>query len=498
MADIFDITRRTFLRNSALLTAGTALAQTAELPQPTPSTPVFPYGAVYFRKTDPPEADWARDHETAARTGMNIFRHWFMWSAIEVAPGKYDWSDYDRMMDLAAKNGIKVVVEELVGCAPEWAFRKYPHARYLGSDDFSSSTVPCPRAAQREVPWPMSRQPGGTSPRSDFPRRPVEERYRNHPALFGYDLWNEGTSFGEIPTGCTATAKARNENFASGCAFAMDRWRKLRSNGTVIVTSPGRCRTAPGLFPVIPTVSIGFNFVSITRTAYSTGGSSCSASSIPATRLQRTGSPAPSSAWLPHRTTNGVQQRKSISGSDLDRLQAGDEPWKQFQAVDLVRAGARVSPSGMRKPRVVRFRMQPQVYRPAHRGLGVYLTRKTCVFWNLVSCAAGAKGLLFCRWRFLCSTDLIWSLRAHLPWMVRPHRDRRWLAASRAGQTVTPDLEIESGLKVTSAWYLFPSLSSSTMFSKAILTFTRNRARRLPGFFRLEHSAGLCSTRQYR
>ena len=73
---------------------------------------------------------------------MNIFRHWFMWSAIEVAPGKYDWSDYDRIMDLAAKNGIKVVLEELVGCAPEWAFRKYPHARYLGSDDFVvNSTV---------------------------------------------------------------------------------------------------------------------------------------------------------------------------------------------------------------------------------------------------------------------------------------------------------------------------------------------------------------------
>ena len=67
--------------------------------------PVFPYGAVYFRKSNPPEQDWARDHQTAARLGMNTFRHWFMWSAIEVAPGKYDWRDYDEMMDLAAKNG---------------------------------------------------------------------------------------------------------------------------------------------------------------------------------------------------------------------------------------------------------------------------------------------------------------------------------------------------------------------------------------------------------
>ena len=65
---------------------------------------------------------------------MNTFRHWFMWAAIEVAPGKYDWRDYDRMMDLAAQNGIKVVIAELITAAPEWMFHKYPHARYRASD----------------------------------------------------------------------------------------------------------------------------------------------------------------------------------------------------------------------------------------------------------------------------------------------------------------------------------------------------------------------------
>ena len=64
----------------------TACALGAQAPAGT--DPVFPYGAVYFRKSNPPEQDWARDHQTAARTGMNMFRHWVMWSAIEVAPGK--------------------------------------------------------------------------------------------------------------------------------------------------------------------------------------------------------------------------------------------------------------------------------------------------------------------------------------------------------------------------------------------------------------------------
>ncbi len=75
---------------------------------------VFPAGGVYFRKSNPPIEDWARDHKTASQLGMNTFRYWFMWSALEVAPGKWDWADYDKMMDLAGQNGIKVIEIEPV------------------------------------------------------------------------------------------------------------------------------------------------------------------------------------------------------------------------------------------------------------------------------------------------------------------------------------------------------------------------------------------------
>ena len=96
--------------------------------------PAFWYGAVYFRKTNPPEKDWPRDHKTAADAGMNIMRHWFIWSAIEVAPGKYDWRDYDRMLDLEAQNGIRTVIAEMISSAPEWAYNAYPKARIETQD----------------------------------------------------------------------------------------------------------------------------------------------------------------------------------------------------------------------------------------------------------------------------------------------------------------------------------------------------------------------------
>ena len=40
--------------------------------------PDFPYGAVYYRSSNPPEPDWSRDYRTAAKDGMTLFRHWFM------------------------------------------------------------------------------------------------------------------------------------------------------------------------------------------------------------------------------------------------------------------------------------------------------------------------------------------------------------------------------------------------------------------------------------
>ena len=157
--------------------------------------PVFPYGAVYFRKSNPPEPDWARDHERAARLGVNTFRHWFLWSAIEVAPGQYDWRDYDRMMDLAARNGIRVVIAELVTAAPEWAFRAFPHARYRGGDGTVLGSGVSASSATGGFPGLCLDNPDVRAAAERFLTALVV-RYRGHPALLGYDLWNENTAHG--------------------------------------------------------------------------------------------------------------------------------------------------------------------------------------------------------------------------------------------------------------------------------------------------------------
>ena len=169
---------------------------------PLDKLPQVPYGAVYFRKSNPPREDWERDYGVAAEDGMNVFRHWFMWSAIERKPGVYDWSDYDRQMDLAAKNNIKTVIAELTHTAPEWAYRKFAHARQVKAD---GTVLP--------LGMGVSAATGGFAHNGAGPLTmncpEVKEvvgafltalatRYKGHPGLLGYDIWNEVNYAAEI------------------------------------------------------------------------------------------------------------------------------------------------------------------------------------------------------------------------------------------------------------------------------------------------------------
>ncbi len=165
------------------------------------------FGAVYFRKTNPPSEDWARDYAVAREDGHTIFRHWVPWAAVEVAPNVFDWSDFDRQLDLAAQNGIKTVLAEIGQDVPEWLYHRYPHARreqFDGKQRRSEMHVSCVVGGNHcmcldnpEVADAMSRF-----------LRAMARRYKDHPGLYAYDVWNECTYYRpELVCYCPATQK---------------------------------------------------------------------------------------------------------------------------------------------------------------------------------------------------------------------------------------------------------------------------------------------------
>ena len=414
MADIFGITRREFLRNSALVTASTAFPHGGEAyatpivndaPAKTASGPVFPYGAVYFRKSNPPEQDWARDHQTAARIGMNIFRHWFMWSAVEISPGKYDWSDYDRMMDLAGANGIKVVIAEQVTCAPEWAFRKYSHARFLASDGTVVNSTISESSATGGFPGLCLDNPDVHAAAETFLTTLIE-RYRQHPALFGYDLWNENTSFGGNPARmycyCEASKRKLRDWLRTryGTLDAVGKtWHRYSYDSWDDVEPPRSFSGYPDSldwlqFRIDNAYSLFDWRVKLFRrldpnhriTAHGVAG---------------TLDDMPSSSHNEWRSAREVD----IWGMTWIAARKGDEPWKQFHALDLVRGGARGKPFWHAEAQGGPLWMQPQVIgRPIDDGR--VPDAEDVRIWNLVTFAGGAKGLLYCRWRPLLDGPL--------------------------------------------------------------------------------------------
>ena len=416
MADIFGITRREFIRNSALLTASTAFGHAAELPQesgaagaspaqPNSLMPVFPYGAVYFRKTNPPPEDWARDHQTAAHAGMNIFRHWFMWSAIEVAPGKYDWADYDRMMDLEAKNGIKVIIAELVTCVPEWAFRKYAHARCVGSDGFVVDSSISESSATGGFPGLCLDNPDVRAAAETFLVALIE-RYRDHPALLGYDLWNENTSFGGNPHRmycyCDASKQKLREWLRTrygSLEKAAKAWKRYSYETWEDVEPPVSFSGYPDSldwlqFRVDNAYSLFDWRIKLFRkldpkhriTAHGVAGTLIS---LPSSSHDEWRSAAEVDVW----------------GMTWIAARQGDEPWKQFQALDLVRGGARGKPFWHAEAQGGPLWMQPQVI-GRRRDDGRIPDAEDLRIWNLVTCAGGAKGILYCRYRPLLDGPL--------------------------------------------------------------------------------------------
>lgn len=392
---------------SALLMTASVVA--AEAPKIAP--PVFPYGAVYFRKSNPPEQDWARDHQTAARIGMNTFRHWFMWSAIEVAPGKYDWRDYDRMMDLAAQNGIKVVIAELITAAPEWAFKKFPHARYVGSDGAVVNSSIGGSSATGGFPGLCLDNPDVRAAAEKFLIALVEH-YRNHPALLAYDLWNENTYNGGNPRKmfcyCDATKRKLRE------------WLRGKYGSVETTARTWNRHSYSSWEDIDPPYDFGGYPDSLDWLQFRTDD----AFDLLHWRTELFRKRDPNHMVVAHGVAGTLESLPANShdewrsASEVDiwgftfiASRKGDEPWKQFQAVDLVRGGARGKPFWHAEAEGGPLWMQPQVInRP--REDGRIPDENDVRFWNLVSCAGGATGILYPRWRPLLDGPLFGAFGA--------------------------------------------------------------------------------------
>ncbi|MFY4774431.1 beta-galactosidase [Metabacillus sp. RGM 3146] len=74
-----------------------------------------------------PESRWPEDIRLMKELGVNVVRlAEFGWQLMEPVEGKFDFSLYDRAIDLLTQNGIKIVLGTPTATPPAWLIKKHP------------------------------------------------------------------------------------------------------------------------------------------------------------------------------------------------------------------------------------------------------------------------------------------------------------------------------------------------------------------------------------
>ncbi len=362
--------------------------------------PNFPYGAVYYRYSNPPQEDWEKDYQIAAEDGNNIFRHWFLWSAIEVAPGKFDWSRYDRQLDLAAENNMKTIIAEMITAAPEWAFRKYDHARFEnrdGSKVHSQMSVSCVTGG---FPGLCLDNDDAKIAAENFLKE-LANRYKDHPGLGGYDIWNECNISSEVCY-CSATVNKFREwlknKYGDLKTLGLAWHRPSYANWEDV--QPSR-DTGP-----YPDVLDWLKFRIDNAYKLMNWRKNIIREIDPSHKITAHGVAATFTGMAPRAADDWKAANEvDIYGYTWGSSRHGDEPWKQWHAVDLVRSSSRGKPFWHAEAYGGPLWMQSQVIgKPRNEGR---IARPEDIrLWNMQSFAAGASGLLFLRWRPLLDGPL--------------------------------------------------------------------------------------------
>ncbi len=147
-------------------------------------------GAQYYRPPFPNQKYWADDMAKMRDAGLNTIQHWVVWGWVEPKPGEFRFDDFDQLVSLAEKNNLKMVLSTIAEIHPYWIHRVVPGCEminHLGQTVVSSNRCEVHNGL---TPGGCFDHPGVWERMSNFLTH-VVTRYRNSPAIAGWDAWNE-------------------------------------------------------------------------------------------------------------------------------------------------------------------------------------------------------------------------------------------------------------------------------------------------------------------
>jgi beta-galactosidase len=196
---------------SACLVLGLTAATTTQTPAPARFDTIL-YGAAYYPEYMPYER-LDTDVELMKKAGITVVRVGeSTWSSWEPRDGDFQSAWMQRILDRLHQAGIKVILGTPTYSIPTWLHRKHPDI--LVTHNGTSPALGDPYSPT----YPTTLTPGYYGPRQNYdflnPNfrrhaerivRQVAERFKDHPAVIGYQIDNETAPNG-VPTPYTTAA----------------------------------------------------------------------------------------------------------------------------------------------------------------------------------------------------------------------------------------------------------------------------------------------------
>lgn len=145
------------------------------------------YGAAYYHEYMPSDR-LAEDLKLMKESGMSVVRVGeSTWSLFEPREGEFDFAWMDRILDGLHANGIKVILGTPTYSMPAWLWHKHPEVLV----DYEKG---------QKAYYGIRQNMDITNPTFLFYAerviRKMMEHYAKHPAIIGYQVDNETTSYG--------------------------------------------------------------------------------------------------------------------------------------------------------------------------------------------------------------------------------------------------------------------------------------------------------------
>lgn len=147
-------------------------------------------GVQYYRAPFPEERYWDDDLRLIKDAGLNTVQLWVLWAWVEAEPGRFRFDDYDRLVELADRHGLGVILSTIAAIQPYWIHRVVPGSEMvtnMGLKVVSSNRGECHYGL---TPGGCLDHPGVWERMAAF-LEAVVTRYRGAPHLRGWDVWNE-------------------------------------------------------------------------------------------------------------------------------------------------------------------------------------------------------------------------------------------------------------------------------------------------------------------